>query len=247
MDRTKGERIFLVFSFALALFLSFPLTAAGMHIIEGFFPVSHCVAWGVLCLPFLAAGIISIRRTLKRNKRLIMLLAMSGAFIFVISSLKIPSVSGSSSHMTGTGLSAILFGPAVTCVLGIIVLVFQAVLLAHGGLTTLGANAFSTAIAGPAFAWLLYRLGRKLNFNRKANVFIAAVFGDLITYSVTSLQLAIAYPAARGGVMASAIKFLLVFAPTQAPLIAAGGLLTVFIIIGLERFAEPELKEISFI
>ena len=77
------------------------------------------------------------------------LIAMSGAFIFVISSLKIPSVTGSCSHMTGTGLGAIMFGPASVSVLGIIVLIFQAVLLAHGGLTTLGANTFSMAIAGP--------------------------------------------------------------------------------------------------
>ena len=51
--------------------------------------------------------------------------------------------------MTGTGLAAILFGPAYAAVLGLIVLVFRAVLLAHGGLTTLGANTFSMAIAGP--------------------------------------------------------------------------------------------------
>ena len=56
----------------------------------------------------------------------------------MISSLKIPSVTGSCSHMTGTGLGAILFGPSAVSILGIIVLVFQAVLLAHGGLTTLG-------------------------------------------------------------------------------------------------------------
>lgn len=60
------------------------------------------------------------------------LVAMAGAFVFVLSSLKIPSVTGSCSHMTGTGLGAVLFGPAATSVLGIIVLLFQAILLAHG-------------------------------------------------------------------------------------------------------------------
>ena len=62
---------------------------------------------------------------------------MAAAFIFVISSLKIPSVTGSCSHMTGTALGAILFGASPVAVLGIIVLLFQAILLAHGGLTTL--------------------------------------------------------------------------------------------------------------
>ncbi len=63
--------------------------------------------------------------------------------MFVISSLKIPSVTGSCSHMTGTGLGAILFGTVGgQYSLGIIVLIFQAVLLAHGGLTHMGANTF---------------------------------------------------------------------------------------------------------
>ena len=67
----------------------------------------------------------------------------------MLSALKIPSVTGSCSHPTGTGLGAVLFGPGVMTVLGTIVLLFQALLLAHGGLTTLGANVFSMAIVGP--------------------------------------------------------------------------------------------------
>ena len=58
--------------------------------------------------------------------------------------------------MTGTGLGAILFGPAAMSVLGLIVLLFQAVLLAHGGLTTLGANTFSMAVAGPFVSYFLF-------------------------------------------------------------------------------------------
>ena len=63
-----------------------------------------------------------------------MLLAFAGAFIFVLSALKLPSVTGSCSHPTGTGLGAILFGPLPMAVMGCIALLFQALLLAHGGL-----------------------------------------------------------------------------------------------------------------
>jgi cobalt/nickel transport system permease protein len=247
MKHSKPEKTIFTLSCVFALIFAFPQIVSAMHIMEGYLPLAHCVIWGLICLPFLAAGVISIRRTLRRNKRLLILLAMSGAFIFVISSLKIPSVTGSSSHMTGTGLSAILFGPAVTCALGVIVLIFQAVLLAHGGLTTLGANTFSMAVIGPVFTWTLYRVGKKLRLNRKVNVFIASAFGGLLTYCITSLQLAAAYPAASGGVTASLIKFLAVFAPTQIPLSVIEGLLTVLIVIGMESFAAPELKEVAFL
>ena len=60
--------------------------------------------------------------------------------------------------MTGTGLGAILFGPLAVSILGIIVLIFQAVLLAHGGLTTLGANTFSMAVAGPFLSFAVYKI-----------------------------------------------------------------------------------------
>ncbi len=72
---------------------------------------------GVICVPFVVWGFISIKKTLSENRKAITVLAMAGAFIFVISSLKIPSVTGSCSHMTGTGLGAILFGPASVSIL----------------------------------------------------------------------------------------------------------------------------------
>lgn len=231
------------------LCLSFAIvpTVNAMHIMEGYLPAGYCIGWGVLCIPFLAAGVFSINKTLKESRQSITLIAMAGAFIFVISSLKIPSVTGSCSHMTGTGLGAILFGPAAVSILGIIVLIFQAILLAHGGLTTLGANTFSMAIAGPFISFGIYKLCQKLNVNKKVAIFLAAAIGDLFTYCVTSIQLALAYPSKQGGVAASAIKFLGVFAPTQLPLAIIEGILTVIIVIGLESFAAKELKSIGFI
>lgn len=220
--------------------------AYGMHIMEGYLAPKYCIAWGIVSLPFLVWGFFRIKNVLKENRKNITLLAMSGAFIFVISSLKIPSVTGSCSHMTGTGLGALLFGPSPVAVLGIIVLLFQAILLAHGGLTTLGANTFSMAIAGPFLSFGLYQLCKKCRVNKRVSIFLAAFLGDLFTYCVTSIQLAIAYPSAQGGAAASVVKFLGVFAPTQLPLAVIEGILTVIIMIALETYARPEMKLIGF-
>lgn len=245
MTKQKKRTLILVSIFVLT-FGIMP-TANAMHIMEGYLPAGFCIAWGVICIPFLAAGFFSIRKTLNENRKALMILAMCGAFIFVISSLKIPSVTGSCSHMTGTGMGAILFGPAAVSILGVIVLLFQAILLAHGGLTSLGANTFSMAIAGPLAAFGLFKLCRKAHINKRVSVFIAAATGDLLTYCVTSFQLAMAYPSEQGGIFASMLKFLGVFAPTQLPLAIIEGILTVIIIIGLESFAKPELKAIGYI
>jgi len=243
---SKKEKSIMKLATAFALAFGIIPSAYAMHIMEGYLPARYCIVWGAICVPFLAAGFFSIKKTLQENRKAITILAMSGAFVFVISSLKIPSVTGSCSRMTGTGLGAILFGPSAVSILGIIVLIFQAILLAHGGLTTLGANTFSMAIAGPFVSFGIYKLCRSLKVNKLVSVFLAAMIGDLFTYCVTSIQLAFAYPSEVGGVGASAIKFLGVFAPTQLPLAIIEGILTAVIIMALETYALPELKSMGF-
>lgn len=242
----KEKKIIAIITVFVLTFGVTPIVNA-MHIMEGYLPPKFCIMWGAICIPFLVAGYLSIKKTLSQNRKSITILAMTGAFVFVLSSLKIPSVTGSCSHMTGTGLGAILFGPATVSILGIIVLIFQAILLAHGGLTSLGANTFSMAIAGPLVSYGIYKLCQKMNVNKSVGVFLAAAIGDLFTYCVTSIQLALAYPSANGGVAASAAKFLAVFAPTQLPLAIIEGILTVVIVIGLETYAKSELAGIGFL
>lgn len=243
----KNQRKIRTIAIIFALMFGITPAANAMHIMEGYLPVKYSISWAIITLPFLVAGFLAIKKSLQKDRRSLTILAMAGAFIFVISSLKIPSVTGSCSHMTGTGLGAILFGPFAVSVLGIIVLLFQAILLAHGGLTTLGANTFSMAIAGPILSFAIYKLCIKLKVNRKVGIFLAASLGDLFTYCITSLQLAMAYPSADGGVAASAVKFLGVFAPTQLPLAIIEGILTVIVIIGLETYAKSELTGLGFL
>lgn len=243
---TIRQKKIIAVSAVIALFAGIIPSVSAMHIMEGYLKPIHCIIWGVLCIPFVIAGFMSIRQKLTEHRRTMILLAISGAFIFVISSLKIPSVTGSCSHMTGTGLGAILFGPSAVSILGIIVLLFQAILLAHGGLTTIGANTFSMAIAGPFLTFGIYKLCRKLNVNRKVSVFLGAAMGDLFTYCVTSVQLAAAYPSESGGAAASVVKFLGVFAITQIPLAVVEGILSVIIITALESYAKKELADLGY-
>ncbi len=232
----------LRFSYLLILMLFVPKQAFAMHIMEGFLPIEWVLFWWGVTLPFLIIGLRSIKKKVKENPELKMLLGLSGAFAFVLSALKIPSVTGSCSHPTGVGLGTILFGPAAMSVVGSIVLLFQALLLAHGGLTTLGANAFSMAVAGPIISYLVYKGAKKLGLSFSVSVFLAATLGDLGTYVVTSLQLALAFPSEVGGIMASFAKFSSIFAFTQIPLAISEGLLTVVIMNVLVKYNVRELK-----
>ena len=129
--------------------------------------------------------------------------------------------------------------------LGTIVLLFQALLLAHGGLTTLGANVFSMAVVGPYVAYGLFRLVRGVGGSLAVAVFLAAAFGDLSTYIVTSAQLAMAFPDPAGGIAGSFAKFGAIFAVTQVPLAIIEGLLTVVVVNVLTSYSRSELRSLS--
>lgn len=209
-----------------------------MHIMEGYLPVAHAVAWSAASAPFLVWGLRRLTVRLREQPETRLILGASGGFTFVLSALKLPSVTGSCSHPTGIGFGTVLFGPAIMSVLGTVVLLFQALFLAHGGLTTLGANAFSMAIVGSYTAWGVFKLtgAARLPFN--VAVFAAAMLSDLLTYVTTALQLALAFPDPASGFSGAAAKFLSIFAVTQLPLAVMEGLLTVLMMNLLRSHAD---------
>jgi cobalt/nickel transport system permease protein len=238
------SRLAIMAGLSCYLIVGSPAPAQAMHIMEGFLPVQWAVFWWVVSLPFFLLGLRSLTRITQQNPELKPLLALAGAFTFVLSALKIPSVTGSCSHPTGTGLGAILFGPSVMTVLGALVLFFQALLLAHGGLTTLGANMFSMAIVGPYVAYGIYHLVLKTG-HQKVAIFLASALEDLLTYVTTSIQLALAFPAVQGGFIAAFLKFAGIFAVTQVPLAISEGLLTVLVWNWLQSYARPDLETLN--
>ena len=200
-----------------------------MHIAEGFLPPQWCLFWYVVAMPVVAYGAWKAKKLIDNNPNNKVLLAVAGAFIFVLSAMKIPSVTGSCSHPTGTGIAVILFGPIITAFLSCIALLYQALLLAHGGITTLGANVASMGIIGPLAGWLVYKATKR--FGLIPATFLATMIADWTTYVITSFQLALAFPSGVGfqGVLISALKFMAIFAVTQIPIAIIEGLVAVFL------------------
>ncbi|KXG77738.1 Cobalt transport protein CbiM [Fervidicola ferrireducens] len=227
---------------ALILLFFYHAEAYAMHIMEGFLPLFWCLFWYAAYIPFLLLGLSHIRKKIMSDASGKVVLGFAGAFAFVLSALKLPSVTGSCSHPTGVGLGAILFGPLPMAVIGGIVLLFQALLLAHGGLSTLGANSFSMAVAGHFISYWVYRAARRAGVSRNVSVFLGAALGDLATYAVTSLQLALAFPDKIGGFFLSFLKFAGIFAVTQVPLAIAEGIITVIVLDLLEQRAKGAVE-----
>lgn len=238
--------LFLVIAVGIGLF-SAEITHAApaqMHIMEGFLPWQWALFWWVVALPFWIIGLRHVRTLLTEKPEQRLYLGLAGGFIFVLSALKIPSVTGSSSHPTGTGMGTMLFGPYVTAILGTIALIFQALLVAHGGITTLGANAVSMAIGGPLIAYFL--IWKPLaSAPLYLRVFLTAFVADLATYLITTTQLALAFPDPTSGFVGSWLTFASIFALTQLPLALGEGILTVLIYNALLSSAGDEITQLG--
>jgi cobalt/nickel transport system permease protein len=213
-----------------------------MHIMEGFLPWQWCLLWWLVAIPFLVMGIVELRKLMKQDREYLPLLGVCGAFIFILSALKLPSVTGSCSHPTGTGLSVMCFRVYITALIGGIVLLFQALLLAHGGLSTMGANMVSMAIGGPIAGYAVYKLLKDTSVNIFVTTFLVALVADLVTYVITSFELAVAYPAATGGITASFTAFFVIFAITQIPLSIVEGIVLALVFKYILQL-KPELVE----
>jgi len=180
-----------VLACALLSLLLVPAPALAMHITEGLLPWKVASFWFVVALPFVAAGLLQIAKRKKLDPTYMPLLGIFGAAVFVFSCLPIPIPGvGATAHPAGTGFSAILLGPLPSVVVAFVSLLLQALFLAHGGLTTLGANTFSMGVLGSFAGFFAFAVVRKLHFNLFWSGFLAGVCADFFTYFGTSIGLA---------------------------------------------------------
>lgn len=212
------KRHLSVVLFALALLLLTAAPAYAMHIAEGILPLHWAGAWYAVALPFVAYGIIEIRRKKPVVPAYMPLIGMVSAAVFIISAMPIPvPTAGTCSHPAGTGLAAIIIGPFATIVATSVALLIQALFLAHGGLTTWGADIASMGIAGGLSGYLVFKMLARLRVPLTAAAFCAGLFSDWATYAATSFALALGLGGTQG--FAAMFKAIAVaFVPTQLPL-----------------------------
>ncbi|MFC1943839.1 energy-coupling factor ABC transporter permease [Chloroflexota bacterium] len=220
------NRIALALAVAIGLLLLNPTPAYAMHIAEGILPANWAAIWYVIAVIFVVIGILIIKRKTREVRGLMPLLGIAGAAIFLVSVLPVPvPVTGSCSHPCGTPLGAILVGPFISTVLGAIALLIQALFLAHGGISTWGANIVSMALVGSFIGFGVFVLFRRFNAPLFVAAFAAGLLGDWATYATTSFELASALHG-TGSLWGMFGAIAIAFAPTQLPLGILEGLFT---------------------
>jgi len=214
--------------------------AFAMHISEGILPFSWAVVWYLAVAPFVALGVKRLNALAREDLSLKPLVGLLAAVVFIISCMPIPvPTAGTCSHPCGTGVAAILVGPLVSVVIAAVALLIQALFLAHGGLSTLGANTFSMGVIGSLVGWLAFRGVRRMGGSLAVSGFIAGLLADWGTYAATSLILA---SGIRGDAPLLPLfsKVVLAFIPTQLPLGILEGVITAGMVTLLYR-KRPDL------
>ncbi len=227
------------FVFLLAVLGLDSQPAHAMHISEGILPPQWAVLWFALAIPFIAWGLRDLRVRSREEPHLKAMVGLVGAAVFVISCMPIPvPTAGTCSHPCGTGMAAIFIGPTLTVVVASIALTLQALFLAHGGITTLGANVLSMGVMGAFTGYGIFILARRLGAPWVVAAFMAGLLSDWIVYAGTSFFLATALHG-DGSLGTMLLTILMAFVPTQVPL----GILEGIICAGAYRFVQARRPE----
>ena len=163
-----------------------------MHAPDGLFSMPVNVIFGIVVAALLARACASLSRS--HDHRLVPLMGIIAAFIFAGQMVNFPIASGTTGHLLGGTLAAILLGPwAGTVVMGAVI-VFQA-LLGDGGITVLGPNIFNMGVVGTCMAYFIYRGVVGQAFDQRARIVAASFFAAWVSVPLasifTSLQLSV--------------------------------------------------------
>lgn len=232
---------FKVQSICTALLLLLPVSEAhAMHISEGILPFDWAALWTVIAIPFVAYGLYKLKKLSAIDLSFKPLVGLMAAVVFIISCMPIPvPTAGTCSHPCGTGISGILVGPAISILITAVALLIQALFLAHGGLSTWGADIVSMGVIGSFAGYLTFRGLRALKANLWIAGFMAGLFADWATYLTTSVELASGIKG-DSPFMPLFWKILIAFIPTQLPLGILEGAMTAGMVVLLYK-KRPDL------
>ncbi len=214
--------------------------AAAMHIADGILPFSWAVVWYAIAIPFIALGLGRMQKLAAEDLAVKPLVGLIAAIVFIISCMPVPvPFVGTCSHPCGTGIAAVLLGPLIAVPVAVAALLLQALFLAHGGLSTLGANVLAMGVAGSFASYGAFRAARRIGSSLGVAGFCAGLAADWATYLTTSAELALGLQGAESfRSLFGAI--VLAFLPSQLPLGILEGAMTAGVVVMLSR-KRPDL------
>lgn len=162
-----------------------------MHIPDGFIDIKTSAAVGALSVAGVGAALKGAKSQLTEKSA--PLAGLTAVFVFAVQMLNFPVAAGTSGHLLGGALAAVLVGPYAATLAITVVLIIQAFLFADGGLTALGLNVFNMSIIGVWVGYGAFLLARKLLPKSKASVAIAAAVAGFLSVPAAAVGFVLQY------------------------------------------------------
>lgn len=168
-----------------------------MHIPDGFVSGATSLGAGLVAVGGVGAALRQTSRTLKEKQ--IPMLGIVAAFIFALQMLNFPVAAGTSGHLIGGALAAILVGPAAGIVVMAVVVPVQALLFADGGVSALGLNIINMSLIAVLVGWFVFRGVMRVMPRRTAPVIGAAMAAAWVSVVAASIGFVIEYAIGGNG------------------------------------------------
>jgi cobalamin biosynthesis protein CbiM len=162
-----------------------------MHIPDGFIDIPTSVAFAGLATVGVGAALKGAKTQL--DEKSAPLAGLTAVFIFAVQMLNFPVAAGTSGHLLGGALAAVLVGPWAATLSLTVVLLMQGFLFADGGLTAIGLNVFNMGIVGVWFGYLIFILAKKILPKQKSSIALAAAIGGALSVPAAAIGFTIQY------------------------------------------------------
>jgi cobalt/nickel transport system permease protein len=208
-----------------------------MHVPDGFLDAPTSVATGVIAVGGVALALRGARREL--DDRTAPMAGLVATFVFAGQMMNFPVAGGTSGHLLGGALAAVLAGPwtAVLCVST--VLLVQGLFMADGGITALGTNVTLMGLVGVGVGWGVFVLVRKVLPNRLGSIAPAAAVGAFVSVPVAAAAFTLLF--AVGGTAPVSVEKVAVAMVTWHVLIGLGEALITGLVVGSVIAVRPDL------
>lgn len=160
-----------------------------MHAPDGFLDAPTAVVTGVLSAGAVAAALRATRAEL--DERRVPLAGVTAAFVFAAQMVNFPVAAGTTGHLIGGALAAVLLGPSLGLLVVTVVVVVQAIAFADGGLTALGYNVLNMAVVTSLGGWAVFLGVRRLVPRSRIGVAIAAGLAGFASVLLSAMAFAI--------------------------------------------------------
>ena len=208
-----------------------------MHVPDGFLDAPTSAATAAVAAGGVALALRGARREL--DERTAPLAGLTAAFVFAVQMVNFPVGAGTSGHLMGGVLAAVLVGPWTAVLCMTVVLIVQALLFADGGLTALGTNVTLLGLVAVAVGWGAFRLLAALLPTTRGGVLAAAGVGAFLSVPVAALVFTGLF--AVGGVADVAVGTVAVVMGGVHALIGLGEAAITVAIVGAVLAVRPDL------